>query len=232
MRLAILMTNTDESAFAQAHPKDGQKFSELLWRARPEWVFEVFPVKDNVFPTALDFDGLLITGSPASVHDDAPWIVRLEALVRNAAERKLPMFGACFGHQVIARALGGEVIYNPDGWVLGKVETVFEPDGNPVELYAAHKEQVSRLPDNARITARSAGCEIAGFAIEDHILTTQYHPEMTARFMVSLLDAFSDDIGHKITEEAAQTLGQSTDIDALAEWIARFYETAHQDFGS
>ncbi|WP_298864928.1 type 1 glutamine amidotransferase [uncultured Sulfitobacter sp.] len=226
MRLAILMTNTDESAFAQTHPKDGQKFSELLWRVRPDWKFEVFSVKDGIFPKTLDFDGLLVTGSPASIHDDAEWIGHLESIVREAAGKKIPMFGACFGHQVIAKALGGDVIDNPNGWVLGRIETQFLPQRTSVTLYAAHKEQVVSLPNSARIVARTPGCEIAGFAIGDHVLTTQYHPEMTGPFIAALLDAFAEEIGHDVTSEAAKTLTQGTDIAALGEWIARFYERA------
>lgn len=226
MHIAILMANTDDSAFGRAHPDDGQKFSALLHRVRPDWTFEVFFVKDGIFPTHLDFDGLLITGSPASVHDGADWIAQLEGLVRTAAAAKLPMFGACFGHQVIARALGAEVGPNPQGWVLGRVETQFTPDAQTVPFYAAHKEQVLNLPDEARIVARTANCAIAGFAIGSHILTTQYHPEMTHDFVAALLVAFADDIGPDITASAARTLDRDTDIKALAEWIAGFYETA------
>ena len=78
MHLAILMTNTDESAFAQAHPKDGEKFAALIHAVRPDWSCDVFAVKDGVFPDDLAaFDGVMVTGSPASVHDDEPWIGRL-----------------------------------------------------------------------------------------------------------------------------------------------------------
>ena len=226
MHLAILMANTDDSAFGRANPDDGQKFSALLHRVRPDWTFEVFFVKDGIFPATLDFDGLLITGSPASVHDGADWIAQLEELVRKAAAAKIPMFGACFGHQIIARALGAEVGPNPTGWVLGRVETQFEPEAKTVPFYAAHKEQVLNLPANARIVARTADCEIAGFAIGSHILTTQYHPEMTNDFIAALLIAFADDIGEAITTSAARTLDRDTDIAALAEWMATFYETA------
>lgn len=226
MHLAILMANTDDSTFGRAQPDDGQKFSALLHRVRPDWTFEVFFVKDDIFPATLDFDGLLITGSPASVHDGADWIAQLEALVRRAAAEKIPMFGACFGHQIIARALGAQVGPNPKGWVLGRIETQFEPDSKTVPFYAAHKEQVLDLPADARIVAHTADCEIAGFAIGSHILTTQYHPEMTHDFVAALLVAFAEEIGEDITASAAQTLDRATDITALAEWMATFYETA------
>lgn len=226
MRLAILMANTDESTFAQAHPDDGEKFTALIRVVRPNWTFDVFSVKDGVFPPTLNYDGLLITGSPASVHDGMAWINRLEALIRQAVTNRVPMFGACFGHQIIAQALGGTVSRNPDGWVLGRVETIFVPDGRTVPIYAAHKEQVTILPENAKIIATTSGCEVAGFSIENHILTTQYHPEMSKEFIAALLEAFADEIGHDVTLTATQTLKSGTDMTALAEWIAAFFEQA------
>lgn len=226
MHIAILVTNTDESDFAQAHPKDGQKFSDLLWRVRPDWTFDVYQVKDGHFPDALDFDGILITGSPASVHDGAPWIAQLEELVRDALKQKTPMFGACFGHQIIARALGARVGYNPQGWVFGRVETEFLCTSQRIALYAAHKEQVFELPAGAKIVARTDGCEIAGFSMNTHVLTTQYHPEMTSDFMSALIAEFADTLGRGVAERARSTMAQNTDMDALAEWIAQFYEAA------
>jgi len=226
MRIAILMANTDESDFAQRHPDDGAKFTALLHRVRPDWSFEVFRIIAGEFPPDLDFDGLLITGSPASVHDTADWITRLEETLRVAVAQNLPLFGACFGHQIIAKALGAQVGYNPQGWVLGRVETMTQPEGRTLPVYAAHKEQVLSLPEGAHIVARTTGCDIAGFAIRQHVLTTQYHPEMTQDFIAALLLAFEDQIGADVTRRAADTLEQGTDMDALASWIAQFYEIA------
>lgn len=226
MHLAILMTNTDDSAFGRANPDDGQKFTALLRRVRPGWRLEVFSVKDGVFPDSLDFDGLLITGSPASVHDGADWIAQLEALVRDAVAQELPLFGACFGHQIIAKALGAKVGYNPAGWVLGRVVTTLLPEGLPLPIYAAHKEQVRALPPGARLTARTDGCPIAGFAIGRHVLTTQYHPEMSADFIAALTEAFADEVGRDVAERARTTLSPPPDMAALAEWIAAFFEQA------
>jgi GMP synthase-like glutamine amidotransferase len=224
MHLAILMSNTDDSPFAQEHPDDGQKFTALLHRVRPNWQIDVFTVKDGVFPENFDFNGFLITGSPASVHDDAAWIPKLEELVQQAIAKQIPMFGACFGHQIIAKALGAPVEKNPTGWVLGRLETQFEQGNTSVPMYAAHKEQVTSLPNGAHRVAQTEGCPIAGFAIKDHVLTTQYHPEMDQQFVTALLDAFADEIGRDVTTAAAKTLTSETDLDALAEWIAAFFE--------
>ena len=94
MKIAILMTNTDETAFAQKHPKDGEKFSDMIALVRPDWACTVFSVKDGEFPEDLfAFDGAIFTGSPASVADDDPWIEQLMNLIRDAHDRKFPMFG-------------------------------------------------------------------------------------------------------------------------------------------
>ena len=120
MHLAILMTNTDESPFAQRHPKDGEKFAELIHLVRPDWRVEVFPVKDGVFPADITaFDGAMITGSPASTRSGADWTLKLFDLIRDMAARHQPVMGVCFGHQAIALALGGQVGRSPEGWAHG-----------------------------------------------------------------------------------------------------------------
>lgn len=225
MRIAILVTNTDDSAFAEAHPKDGEKFSDLLRDARPDWEFDIYEVKDGVFPETLDgLDGVLITGSPASVHDGSPWIARLESLIRELEAKKLPTYGTCFGHQAIATALGGQVGYNPQGWVLGTVKTDLLDKGTVLRAYAAHKEQVTELPDGARIIAKAEGCPVAGFAIGNHLLTTQYHPEMTDGFIAALVDEMASDTDPTVIDRARQSLRQPADRTIWAEQIARFFE--------
>lgn len=70
MHLALLMTNTDESAFAQRHPKDGEKFAQLIQSVRPTWQVTSYSAKDGAFPADITaYDGVMISGSPASVHD-------------------------------------------------------------------------------------------------------------------------------------------------------------------
>ena len=232
MRVAILMTNTDETAFAQRHPKDGEKFTQLMQRVRPDWDYLVYSVKDGIFPSDLaEFDAAIVTGSPASVHDEEPWIGGLEALVRRMAAADKPIFGACFGHQIVATALGGRVEENPDGWVAGAIETEFA-GGEKVAAYAAHSEQVVELPRGARTVAVTPGCPLAGYAIGSSILTTQYHPEMTVDFVDALLDEFSDTFGDDVTARAKASLAQPVDIDAWAERIANFFEQAHATNGA
>lgn len=225
VHIAVLMTNTDESDFAQQHPKDGEKFAAMLRSVRPGWQVSSFAVKDGIFPADdARFDGWLITGSPASVHDAASWIDRLKALIRRIEAARQPLFGACFGHQAIAEALGGAVGDNPGGWVFGVTDT--EMEGQPIRLCAAHVQQVLRLPDGARLTGGNGDCPIGSFAIGTHVLTTQYHPEMTPAFIRALVAEYAGHLPAPVAAAARASLARPADSARIAERIARFFETA------
>lgn len=223
MHIAILMTNTDESAFAQTRPKDGEKFTTMLQSVRPDWRTTVFAVKDGVFPPAgARFDGWLIGGSPASVHDGEAWIDQLFALIRRLVAEEQPVFGACFGHQAIAMALGGRVEKNPGGWVFGLVETDMEDQ--PLRIYGSHLEQVTTLPTGARILGGNTDCPVGSFGIGAKVMTTQYHPEMTHEFISDLVEEYASDLPPEVATRARASLVRHADSARIAERIARFFE--------
>ncbi|MDQ2065268.1 type 1 glutamine amidotransferase [Xinfangfangia sp. CPCC 101601] len=225
MHIAILMANTDESAFAQRHPKDGEKFRNLLAPLRPDWRFTTLSVKDGTFPSDLsDYDGFIITGSPASVHDDAPWVHRLMQLIRDIRTAKLPLYGACFGHQAIALALGGRVEKNPGGWVFGLTETQME--GAPIHLYAAHVEQVTNLPQGAEPLGGNADCAIGAYRIGGQVLTTQYHPEITESFATALVEEYYEKLPPEVAKRAKQSLTRPAETERMAQRIVDFFESA------
>lgn len=232
MHIAILMANTDESGFADRHPKDGEKWTTLLSQQQPNWKYSVFSVKDDFFPNNLDaYDGFVITGSPASVHDDAPWIRRLSALIRKLHDRKRPLFGACFGHQAIAKALGGKVGTNPNGWVFGVTKMQISAPApwltpQKFRLYGAHIEQVTQMPEDATAVMTSEGCPVGGFRIADHIFTTQNHPEMTPDFISALIDHLADEKPADVIAQARRSLSDPADGPLFAKWIVAFLEHA------
>ncbi|HCZ00841.1 MAG: hypothetical protein A3D16_05195 [Rhodobacterales bacterium RIFCSPHIGHO2_02_FULL_62_130] len=225
MHIAVLMANTDESEFAQGHPKDGSKFEALLQEVRPDWRVSVYSVKDGQFPAAgARYDGWIITGSPASVHDGDAWVGQLFGLIRQIVADGVPLFGACFGHQAIAKALGGVVGFNPGGWVFGLTET--EMEGQRLRLYAAHKEQVLALPEGAVVVGGNADCPVGSFAIGRHVLTTQYHPEMTPEFIAALVQEMRGQLPDAVVDSAARSLDHVADRAAIAARIVRFFEGA------
>ncbi len=229
-RLAVLMCNTDTSDFAARHPGDGDKFRALLALARPDWAVDVFDATQSVFPDVADYDGVIVTGSPASVHDPDAWVARLLGAIRAAVAQGVPVFGACFGHQAVALALGGQVDRSA-GWVLGHWQTrvvarapwmADVPD--ELVLAAAHNEQVTRLPDGAAVLTTSDDCPVGGFRIGDRVWTTQYHPEITPDFINALTDHLAGKLPEPVIATARASLVLTPDRAAMAEAIARFFE--------
>ena len=231
MHLAILVTNTDLSDFAHRHPFDAEKFTVMVQSVRPDWTCTAFRVHLDEFPDSLaPFDGVIITGSPASVHDADPWVARLMDLIRGT---DLPMFGACYGHQAIAVALGGTVGDNPHGWSFGLEHSdVTNPQpwmsglGGSFCQFAAHKEQVTELPDGAATIATAKGVPHAGFVIGKRVYTTQNHPEMTRDFFAALLEEYGPALGDTVASAAKASLANQDDNTAFAQSVAAFFEQA------
>ncbi len=233
MHIAVLATNTDDSEFAARHPRDVEKFRVLMQGVRPGWKIAAFDLPKGEFPDDVQgFDGFLIGGSPSSVHDEDAWIERLLSVIREAFAAGKPLAGACFGHQAIAKALGGTVGPNAGGFVLGTAETEVlapAPWMEPVaafRLAAAHGEQVTVLPPGAEVIGRTEGCPAACYRIGDRVFATQYHPEMVPEFLAALVEEFAPHFPPEVGEAARASLALGTEGPRFAEWVARFFERA------
>lgn len=235
MHIAFLDANTDPTEFARQRPKDVAKFEAILAPHAPDWRFSDFTVHQGHFPDDIGtFDGVMISGSPSSVNDPDAWVERLMHRIRTAVDAGVPVFGACFGHQAVAKALGGTVGYNPNGWFLGRYET---ENHSPapwmtdaparMALHAAHKEQVQVAPKGARILAGTAETPRGHLAIGNKVFTTQYHPELDQQFMLDLYEVMAD--GHATPEEldrARASMRPQIDSDLMARWIVAFFAQA------
>ncbi|WP_454690497.1 glutamine amidotransferase [Achromobacter aloeverae] len=148
---------------------------------------------------ARHYRAALITGSPANVTDRDAWGEETADWLCQAARDGLPMFGICYGHQLLAHALGGRVDYNPAGREIGtrQLELVADdplleglPRAFPVQTM--HEQTVVELPPGARVLARSAmdGCQLLRLA--PHIVSTQFHPEFGVDFMREHLRQYAE----------------------------------------
>src|SRR5262245_19930318 len=97
-----------------------QMFTDLFQRHAPQLQLEYFDVRNGEFPASMDAcEAFVCTGSRFSVYDNEGWIQELKHFVRQVRDADWPFAGICFGHQMMAEALGGKVEKAPQGWGIG-----------------------------------------------------------------------------------------------------------------
>ncbi|MDF1718948.1 MAG: type 1 glutamine amidotransferase [Antarcticimicrobium sp.] len=184
MKIGILQTgHAPDTLIGQMGDYD-QMFETLL--GGHGFTFDTYPVLDGVLPAGPEAaDGWLITGSRHGAYEDHDWIPPLEQLIRDIRDSGRPLIGVCFGHQIIAQALGGRVEKFAGGWSVGRTE--YDMGGETVALNAWHQDQVTQRPEAARVLASNAFCENAVLAYGDSIWTVQPHPEFSPEFIDGLI---------------------------------------------
>lgn len=185
--------------------------------------FKVFPVCDGIFPSgASDCDGWLVSGSKYGAYEDHDWIPPLEDLIRAIRDLGRPLVGICFGHQIIAQALGGTVEKFEGGWSVGR--TIYHFEGGDRALNAWHQDQITALPPGARVLASSDRCAYAALAYGDTIYTIQPHPEFDRREVAGLLRVKGDILDAPTRDGAAAALDLPVDNKTEADRIAALFQ--------
>ncbi|MFQ6549872.1 type 1 glutamine amidotransferase [Aestuariibius sp. 2305UL40-4] len=217
MKIGILQTGHAPDALLPDHGDYNDLFERLL--GGHGFAFTTWSVVDDAFPDGPDdADGWLITGSRHGAYEPHPWIPPLEELIRDIHAAQKPLVGICFGHQIIAQALGGTVEKFPGGWSVGRQS--YTLDNEHLHLNAWHQDQVTKLPPEARILGQSAFCENAVLAYGDHILTIQPHPEFDAAFTQGLITHRGGAVPADQLAQAQADLAHPTDSTRIAARIA------------
>ncbi|TMV09574.1 type 1 glutamine amidotransferase [Ruegeria sediminis] len=184
MKIGILQTGHAPEVLIERSGDYDQMFRSLL--GGNGFSFQTFSVVDGDFPEgAQDADGWVITGSRHGAYEDHPWIPPLETLIREIRDSGKPLVGVCFGHQIIAQALGGKVEKFTGGWSVG--QTDYDLNGKTVTLNSWHQDQVTELPEGAKVLGSNDFCRNAMVAYGDTIWTVQAHPEFSNEFLKGLM---------------------------------------------
>ena len=223
MKIGILQTGHLPEELSDKHGAYPDMFARLL--AAHGFTFATFHVVDGHFPADVhQCHGWLITGSKHGAYEPHPWIPPLEEFIRKAYAAGVPVAGICFGHQVMAQALGGKVEKFAGGWGIGR-SRYRTHEGEELELHAMHQDQVTIRPPEARLIATSEFCENAGFAYKGNAISFQPHPEFTANFMRDLITARAGTLlSQETASEAISGLGDEGDSAKIAEQIAAFFK--------
>ena len=222
MKLAILETGRPPGDLAERFGDYPTMFERLLG---PDIEVERFDVQAGQFPDPAAHEAILITGSPAGVYDDFPWIAPLMDFIRSAKGSK--MVGVCFGHQAMAEALGGQVVKSDKGWGTGLHRYSIlhaEPwldEAKDIAIPASHQDQVVVRPPNTEIVAASDFTPYAGLAWTDRpAISFQFHPEFAPDFAKALIAERHDRVPDP--DAAIASLDAPNDNARVGGWIRRF----------
>lgn len=229
MKLAILETGYPPGNLADEFGDYPGMFERLLG---PGFEIESYDVQAGHLPDPQAHRAYLVTGSPAGVYDPLPWIAPLMEFIRAADGAK--MVGVCFGHQVMAEALGGKVQKSHKGWGAGLHEyDVICPQpwmhGEPkIRVPASHQDQVVLQPPNAEVVAQSAFTPFAALAWTDRpAISFQFHPEFSPAFAKALIEKRYDVVLN--SDAAIASLDAPNDNDRVAGWIRTFLKSESGD---
>ena len=231
MHLGILRTDAVRPEWVDAHGEYPDMFERVLKSLDPTISFTTWNTEAGVLPDSTDAaEGFLITGSKSSVYDDKDWIRRAEDFVRKCHAHRQKLVGICFGHQLVANALGGAVEKSAKGWGVGiqKYKLLDSPfgssDSDEFCLLASHQDQVTLMPPGAKLIATSDHCEVAAQLIGDHILTFQGHPEFTSEYSKEIMTFRREMIGEtRVLKGLASLKTGVHEGERVAGWMLKFF---------
>lgn len=227
MKIGIIECGPVPEALRGTYTSYPAMFAAQLAPLLPGASFETISVVNGAtLPAADALDAWLLTGSRHGVYDPLPWIAPLKAFIREAVRIKRPMAGICFGHQIIAEALGGKVEKAAQGFRIGmeQYSTTLGGAAQSMAMPAFHQDQVIVQPPDSEVVARSAACAYAALRYTHApVLSVQFHPEFSQAYLADLIAVMA-----KQDAQPGLPAAQAETDKAGMRWIADFLAGAHR----
>lgn len=233
-RIGILQADSVLPQFAARHGDYSDMFARLLGRADTQ--FTTWHARRGELPrSAADADAFVISGSRCSVYDGDVWIESLAQCVNQLIDHGACVIGICFGHQLIAHFRGGGTAPASVGWGVGVHSVDVIESAAPwratsaprsYSLVASHKDQVTVMPEGARLWAASDFCPISAYSIDNSVLGIQQHPEFSKAFAADLMNSRANQLGPEVLARGLASLEQPTNSEVVAGWIHDFIDAA------
>lgn len=232
MKIAILQCDNVLDKFQKDFGNYPQMITDLLTKTSVEEQLEIeaFDVRNGEYPENIyDWNLFITTGSKAGVNDNEVWITNLIEFVQQLDVAQKKLVGICFGHQIIALARGGSVEKSGKGWGIGIASNriLIQPEWMGKEqpelnLIVSHQDQVSLLPEGAKVIAESDFCPYFMVQWDNHFLSVQGHPEWTRPYSKALINDRRGIIPPKRIEQGLASLDKEPDDYQFAQWILMF----------
>lgn len=207
-----------------------EMFPALFGKVAPDWEFVFYDVCNGHFPNSVEeCDVYVCTGSKCSVYDDEEWITRLKTLVKEIYQSGRKYLGICFGHQMLAEALGGKVEKSAVGWCVGvhnfqviSTEEWMMPSRTSFNLLMMCQDQVMQMPPDSKLLAETQDCPVGMFQVGSNMIGIQAHPEFSKPYEKALMEIRTERIGAAKVEMGIISLELPLHELTFANWLKNF----------
>jgi GMP synthase-like glutamine amidotransferase len=227
LHIGILQTDSVLEHLQPVHGDYPDMFMQLFAQQDPQIKFTNYVVQEAM-PEAVECDAYIVTGSRLSVYDDELWIFQLAQFMERALNQQKKIIGICFGHQLMAHFFGGVVAPASAGWAVGVHTSKVVPCGwmdggaQDLSLLSSHKDQVQQLPEYAQLFASNELCPIAGFTMNNQVITIQGHPEFNKGYAQALMTHREDILGERVFAQGIDSLTKDLHSQTFVRWALSF----------
>jgi GMP synthase-like glutamine amidotransferase len=231
MKLGLLQCDDVTEALRPQFGTYPDMFSRLLLGIAPDIQLITYNALNGELPQNInECDGYITTGSQFSVNDNDHWIEELQDFISRLAQHNKKFVGICFGHQLLAKALGGKVEKSERGWGIGvsfnriqRQKPWMLPSQDSLDLLVSHQDQVIELPHDVEVLASSHFCPNYMLQYGDHMISIQGHPEFSKEYVNALIERRRNLIPAERVEEGQVSLQAPVDDQLMAQWIINFF---------